>query len=119
MSAEYGRPLIVPMTLVNHGYRAEIFDLIGRAGIPLLHVFLDVAAEELHRRIGARVMAPDNPGQDAKAREFGHRNVDAGVRARAGLPADTLILRSDQHTPAELADFVLKAMAGQPAAAEH
>jgi hypothetical protein len=42
MAADYGRPLIVPMTLVNDGYRAEIFGLIGRAAIPVLHVFLDV-----------------------------------------------------------------------------
>jgi predicted kinase len=111
MSADYGRPLIVPMTLVNHGYRAEILELIGRAGIPVLHVFLDVPAAELHRRIDARVVAPGNPEQDAEARAFGHRNVERGVQARAGLPADTLILRGDQHTPAELADLVLKAVA--------
>jgi predicted kinase len=110
MSADYGRPLIVPMTLANHGYRAEIFELIAQAGIPVLHVFLDVAAAELRRRIDAQVLAPDNPEQDAQARAFRHRNVDAGVAARAGLPADTLVLRADQHTPAELADLVLKAV---------
>jgi hypothetical protein len=111
MSADYGRPLIVPMTLVNHGYRAEIFGLIDRAGIPVLHVFLDVPAEELHRRIDARVVVEGNPEQDAEAREFGHSNVEAGVQARAGLPADTLVLRGDQHTPAELAGLVLKSVA--------
>ncbi|HEY6478817.1 MAG TPA: AAA family ATPase [Streptosporangiaceae bacterium] len=110
MSADYGRPLIVPMTLVHHGYRAEIFELIGRAGIPVLHVFLDVPAAELRRRIDAQVVVPGNPEQDAEARAFRHRNVEAGVRARAGLPADTLILRADQHAPAELADLVLKAV---------
>jgi hypothetical protein len=111
MSADYGRPLIVPMTLVNHGYRAEIFGLIGRAGIPVLHVFLDVPAAELRRRIDAQVVVPGNPEQDAEARAFRHRNVEAGVQARAGLPADTLILRSDQHTAAELGDLVLQAVA--------
>jgi hypothetical protein len=99
------------MTLVNHGYRAEIFGLIGRAGIPVLHVFLDVPAAELRRRIDAQVVVPGNPEQDAKARAFRHRNVEAGVQARAGLPADTLILRSDQHTAAELGDLVLQAVA--------
>jgi hypothetical protein len=48
--SEYGRDLIVPMTLVNTGYRGEIFGLIGKAGIPLLHVFLDVPADEPRRR---------------------------------------------------------------------
>jgi hypothetical protein len=51
--------------------------------------------------------------QDAEAREFGHRNVEAGVQARAGLPADTLVLRGDQHTPAELADLVLTSAAAE------
>ena len=111
MSADYGRPLIVPMTLVHHGYRAEIFSLIGRAGIPVRHVFLDVPAGELHRRIDAQVLVEDDPGQDAEARAFRHRNVERCVQARDGLPADTLILRGDQHTPAELADLVLQSAA--------
>jgi hypothetical protein len=93
MWADYGRPLIVPMTLVHHGYRAEIFSLIGRAGIPVRHVFLDV------------------PAAEAEARAFRHRNAERCVQARAGLPADTLILRGDQHTPAELADLVLESTA--------
>ena len=46
-----------------------------------------------------------------RSREFGHSNVEAGVQARAGLPADTLVLRGDQHTPAELADRVLRSVA--------
>jgi hypothetical protein len=117
MSADYGRPLIVPMTLVNHGYRAEIFSLIGRAGIPVLHVFLDVPAEELHRRIDAQVLVEDDPEQDAEARGFRHRNAERCVQARAGLPADTLVLRGDQHTPAELADLVLESVAVVAAAA--
>jgi len=99
------------MTLVNHGYRAEIFGLIGQAGIPVLHVFLDVPAEELHRRIEAQVLVKDDPEQDAGTRAFRHRNVERCIQARAGLPADTLILRGDQHTPAELADLVLKTAA--------
>jgi hypothetical protein len=49
--------------------------------------------------------------QDAEARSFRHRHVERGVLARAGLPADTLVLPGDQHTPAELADLVLKSVA--------
>jgi hypothetical protein len=48
MSAEYGRPLIVPMTLVNPDYREEIFGLISKAGDVVLHVFLDVPAAALY-----------------------------------------------------------------------
>jgi thymidylate kinase len=111
MSAEYGLPLIVPMTLANHGYREEIFGLVSQAGIPVLHVFLDVPADELRRRIDAQVIHENDPEQDAQARAFRHRSVERCVQARAGLPDETLVLRGDQHTPAELADLVLEAAA--------
>jgi len=110
MSADYGRPLIIPMTLVNAAYREEIFGLIGQAGERLLHVFLDVPPGELRRRIDAQVLDANNPEADASARAFRHRNVDRCVAARAELPAGTLILRGDQHTPAQLADLVVEAL---------
>lgn len=109
MAAEYERPLIVPMTLVNPQYQQEIFGPIARAGQHLLHVFLDVPATELHRRIDHRVLVEDNPEQDARARAFGHANVERCVAARDCLPEGTLVLRGDQHSPAELADQVLAA----------
>lgn len=112
LTAEYNRPLIVPMTVVNPDYRQEIFRLISKAGERVLHVFLDVPADELHRRIDAQVLVKDDPARDAKARAFRHSNVERCVAARAGLPADTLILRGDQHTPTELAKLVLVAMRG-------
>jgi predicted kinase len=106
--AEYGRPLIVPMTLVNPDYREEIFGLIRKSGERVVHVFLDVPADELRRRIDAQVLSED-PDKDADARAFRHSNVDRCVAARADLPPDTLVLRSDQHTPSELAEIVLQA----------
>lgn len=110
MHSEYDRDLIVPMTLVNTGYRGEIFGLIGKAGIPLLHVFLDVPADELRRRIDTQVLVPDNPDQDGQARAFRHANVDRCVAARAMLDPDTLILPGGEQTPSELAEAVLAAM---------
>ncbi|GIH17704.1 AAA family ATPase [Rugosimonospora africana] len=110
MHSEYGRDLIVPMTLVNPGYREEIFGLIGKAGIPVLHVFLDVPADELRRRIDAQILTPDNPDQDAEARAFRHANVERCVAARDTLDEDTLILAGGEKTPSELADLVLAAM---------
>jgi hypothetical protein len=56
MSADHGRTLIIPMTLVNPAYREDIFRVINRAGERVLHVFLDVPPEELRRRIGAQVL---------------------------------------------------------------
>ena len=106
LAAEYGRPLIIPMTLVNSAYREEIFGLIGDAGNQILHVFLDVPADELRRRIDSQVLVENNPEADASSRAFRHRNVERCVAARDELPAGTLILRGDQRTPDELADLV-------------
>jgi adenylylsulfate kinase-like enzyme len=108
LTAEYGRPLIVPTTLINTSYRDEIFGMIGKAGESILHVFLDVPADELRRRIEAQLLIADDPEADARARAFRLRNVDRCVAARTELPADTLVLRSDQHAPSELADRVLQ-----------
>ena len=104
---EYGQHLITPMTLVEPTYREEVFELLAAADVPLLHVFLDIPAEELRRRIDAQVLDPHNAEADAQARAFRLRNVDRCVAARDALPAGTLVLRGDQHTPAELADQVL------------
>jgi hypothetical protein len=104
------------MTLVNPSYRDEIFSAISKAGHPLLHVFLDVPAAELRRRIETQVLAPDNPEVDADSRRFRLANLDRCVAARDELPADTLVLRGDQHSPAELAGQVLEALSlDQPA----
>jgi hypothetical protein len=110
MDADYGRTLIVPMTLVNARYRDEIFRLISKAGHPVLHVFLDVPAAELRRRIDAQILVENDPRADAEARTFRHNNVECCVTEREELPDDTLVLRGDQHTPARLADLVLEAM---------
>jgi len=107
---EYDRPVVTPMTLLNTDYRNEIFQLISAAGVAVLHVFLEVAPEELRRRINAQVLDADNPQVDADARAFRLRHVDRCVAARAALPTDTLVLRADQNTPAQLADHVLAAL---------
>ena len=107
LAAEYRRTLIVPMTLVNPQYRDEIFGLIGQAGHAILHVFLDVPAGELHRRIDAQLVHEADAERDTGTRAFRHRNVERCVAARAALPPGTVILRGDQHTPADLAGLVL------------
>jgi hypothetical protein len=106
LSEEYERPLIVPMTLINPGYRDEIFTALHTAGVRPLHVFLDVPADVLRRRIVDQVVI-DGVEQSEDSRRFRLRNVDRCVRARTDLPADTLVLDADTHTPAELADLVL------------
>jgi hypothetical protein len=110
LAGEYGKPLIVPMTLANASYRDEIFGAISKAGHSVLHVFLDLPAAELHRRIEAQVLIEDNPQADAEARRFRLANVDRCVAARDELPVDTLVLRGDKYSPTELAGQVLEAL---------
>ncbi|MGH3879501.1 MAG: AAA family ATPase [Actinophytocola sp.] len=110
LDREYGRHVITPMTLADSGYCTEIFDRLAAADVPVLHVFLDVAPDELRRRIHAQVLSPDDPSADAVARDFRLRNVDRCIAARAALGPETLMLRADREDPPRLADRVLAAL---------
>jgi hypothetical protein len=82
-------------------------------------------AEELHRRVPdagvlrerlkARVGAPVNLGANQSAQEWALSRVDAAAIAASRQPGGTLMLRSDQLTPVELADEVLAAASVRPA----
>jgi hypothetical protein len=76
------RTLIVSITLVNPQYRDEIFGLIGQAGQAILHVFLDVPAGELHRRIDAQRIREADAGRDAGARAFSAPGCRTGAGVR-------------------------------------
>jgi hypothetical protein len=108
----YKRILITPMTLVDPAYRTEIFGAVRAAGVPLLHVFLDVPADVLRQRITGQAVL-DGAEQSDEAREFRLSNVDRCVAARADLEPDALVLRGDLHSPERLADQVLAAMVGR------
>jgi predicted kinase len=104
--------LIVPMALIRDAYRAEILGGLADTGEDVLHVFLEADAGVLRERLNARVTAPGRDWDQA-AREFGMTGVDEMVAAATRQPRGTLMLRSDRHTPAELAGEVLAA-AGLP-----
>ena len=103
--------LIVPMSLIRDAYRAEILGGLADAGEEVLHVFLEADADVLRERLNARVTHPGKDWDQA-AREFGMTGVDEMVAAAARQPTGTLMVRSDQLTPSELADEVLRATGG-------
>ena len=100
----HARTLIVPMSLVRDAYRTEILGGLAEAGEEVLHVFLQADAGVLRERLDARAAGPE---RDRAARESGLTSVEEAVAAAARQPDGTLLLRSDRHTPAELADEVL------------
>jgi hypothetical protein len=102
----HAETVVVPMSLIRDGYRDEILGGLADAGEKVLHVFLELEAGVLRERLDARVTHPGR-NWDQTADELGMTGVDEMVAAAARQPAGTLMLRSDQHTPAELADEVL------------
>jgi hypothetical protein len=103
---EYGRPLLVPMTLVEAGYADEIFTAVRGRGISLQHVYLDVPADELARRVSGRVHAPGDPEREVSVTNWVIAQIERCAAARALLPPDTLVLDGRRPT-AELAAEVL------------
>lgn len=99
---EYGRPLLVPMTLVEAGYAEEIFTAVRGRGITLRHIYLDVPRDELAGRVAAR----EHLERAATTGRWDVVQNDRCAAARALLPPDTLVL--DGRRPvAELAAEVL------------
>jgi broad-specificity NMP kinase len=106
----HAETLIVRMSLIRDAYRAEIFGGLADAGERVLHVFLEADGDELKRRLDARGAPPDTPGSAEAIRQWAFSRVDAAVGAARRQPEGTLVLRSDQLSPAELADQVLAAV---------
>ena len=108
----HAETLIVPMSLIRGGYRAEILDGLADAGEEVLHVFLEADAGVLRERLNAcaRATRPDSREWDQTACEIGMTGIDEIVAAAACQPGGTLMLRSDKLTPVELADEVLAAL---------
>jgi predicted kinase len=102
--------LIVPMSLINDAYRAEILGGLAEAGEEVLHVFLEVDPAVLRERLHTRVRIPADQGQDEPTLDWALARIDAAAAAAARQPDGTLTLRSDRLTPSELADEVLGAL---------
>lgn len=104
---EYRRPLIVPMTLVDPVVRGEIFDRLNAGGEPVLHVWLDVPAPELRRRVNMQVLIADDPDADQRARDFRLAAIERCTAAADDLPPDTLVLDSARESPSQLVDRIV------------
>ncbi|GAA3879791.1 AAA family ATPase [Saccharothrix violaceirubra] len=101
--------LIIPMTLTNTAYQAEILGGLATAGEEVLHVFLEADPTVLIARLDARGPVTDTPVTGQTAREWALERMTAAITAAAHQPSGTLKLRSDHLTTTELADEVLAA----------
>ncbi|WFE53027.1 AAA family ATPase [Micromonospora sp. WMMD1155] len=103
---EYGRPLVVPMTVVVPSYLEEIFGRLRPHGVRVEHFFINVPVGVLQARIEAQSIWPDDPVRDAEVRTWRLDQVARCAAAVGLLPAGTVVL--DGELPvAELASQVL------------
>ncbi|GGX26048.1 AAA family ATPase [Streptomyces chryseus] len=103
---EYGRPVLVPMTLVDPGYVGEIFGALKDAGVDVHHFFLKVSREVLEERIDGRIHAPDDPEREQRIRSWCKDRIAPCMAAADTLPGGTVFL-DGELSPEELADLVL------------
>ncbi|MBA2806979.1 AAA family ATPase [Streptomyces sp. KM273126] len=106
---EYGRPLLVPMTLVNPEYVEEIFSTLRKAGITVHHFFLRVPPEVLEQRIDGRSFTPDDPERDERVRRWCKSKIPSCMAFLAEVPADAVVLNGEL-SPRALADQVLNSI---------
>ncbi len=99
--------LVVPMTVVNDGYRQEIFDIIRKDTDDLLHVWMSVGREVLAQRISDQVVWPDDSARDAEVKAWRLAQIDSAFDCEERLGADTAVLAADETSPRQLAERIL------------
>jgi len=100
------------MTLVAPDYHREIFGALRSAGQDLLHVFLDVDAATLAKRINAQVIAPHDLVRDAGVRAWRLEQIQRCLDGRALQPPDTVFLDAATLTTPQLAEAVIASLMG-------
>jgi hypothetical protein len=95
---EYGRDLVVPMTVVVPVYLEEIFSTLRSLGVRVTHFFLAVPPTVLRDRIEAQSIWPDDLVRDAEVRTWRLAQVQRCAAAVDSLPADTVILDGEAPT---------------------
>ena len=106
LDAGGARSLVAPMTLLTRRYADEVFTGLATRGVRVVHVLLDVAEEELRRRIA-------EDAAETGAREWRLDRVAAYVQARSWLvPLADLVVDTTALTVAQVADQVLATVSG-------
>lgn len=102
----YGRPLVVPMTVVVPAYLNDMFASLAARGVDVRHFFLKVSAETLRARITDQRIWPDDDARDAEVRAWRLAQVERCIAAVDRLPDGTVLLDGELPTE-QLATQVL------------
>ena len=101
------RSLVTPMTLLDERYADEVFAGLAGRGVRVVHVLLDVAEDELRRRIAG-------DAAEIGARDWRLDRVAAYARARSWLvPRADLVVDTTALTVAQAAERVLATVSEQ------
>ncbi|MFG2844254.1 AAA family ATPase [Kitasatospora sp. NPDC048296] len=103
------RPVVAPMTLLNHDYAAEIHDRIRSAGTPLVHILLHAEPDTISARIEGSMEFPGDEERSEKVRVF--RRKKAAVYAdahRLWLTSEAEVIDTTHLNPAQVAEQALK-----------
>ena len=98
LAQQYTHTWIAPMSLINAGYRAEIFGGIRAAGVDLREVVLTLPEQQLRARIDADQV-------EAKARRWRHDHVTQALTTFAALTDANLVDASQD--PEQVAEAVV------------
>jgi predicted kinase len=103
LAARGGRTVVVPMTLLRPGYRAEILDGLRDRGVPVRQVVLRVPEPVLRARIDADEV-------EAGARGWRHAHVTRALVEFGGLAdrePDTVEIDNHDRAPALVAAEII------------
>jgi hypothetical protein len=104
----YGRPLVVPMTLLCEEYAVEIFHALDNLSWPVFHIVLDAPEQVLRARIDGSDEGGPDPAGVAEVRRWRLDHVAAYERAREQwLPDAGTVLPTAGRTPADVAAEIL------------
>ncbi|GHF91713.1 hypothetical protein GCM10018790_81020 [Kitasatospora xanthocidica] len=104
-----GRPVVVPMTLLNREYASEIHDRIRSAGAPLVHLLLHAEPGAISTRVEGSMEYPGDEERSEKVRVF--RRKKAPVYAEAHqqwLGAQAEVIDTTHLAPAQVTEQALK-----------
>lgn len=110
LEKQFGKNLIIPMTLVNPEFIEQIHSGLKSSGSKFYHYFLELDENILRQRITDQVMVPQNAERDQEIREWRLAQVTRCLEATRNMPKGTVFLNSGQSSTSVLAEKILSAI---------